>query len=109
MQLKNIIQLPTILVLFVAVPVSSWLWFPRYTVLQVTMAMVMPFDHPTYKVNMNLGVQCNYGLPWNATEFAKPTYWDQRANDEAALNDTRFKRDISSGEFYTTLEELMQT
>lgn len=71
------------------------------------MAMVMPYGHPVYKVNMNMGIQCNYVLPWNATEFTHPVHWAQRdLHTEMAQNDTRFKRDLSAGEFYSTLEEL---
>lgn len=70
--------------------------------------MVMPYGHPVYKVNMNMGVQCNFGLPWNATEFTNPLHWATRDIQSArAHNDTRFKRDLSAGEFYGTLEDLV--
>lgn len=75
------------------------------------MAMVIPFSHPVYKLNMNVGMQCNFGLPWNSTEFAKPPYWAQRdlhGEIGNVSNDTRFKRDLSAGEFYSTLESLIE-
>lgn len=70
--------------------------------------MVMPFNHPVYKLNMNLGIQCNYNLPWNASEFYNPPYWQQKRDLSSAANDTRFKRDLSAGEFYGALEVLVQ-
>lgn len=72
--------------------------------------MVMPYNHPAgYKIGMNMGIQCNYNLPWNATEFTNPPYWDQRDlhGELAANNASRFKRDISGGEFYVFLETLV--
>lgn len=72
------------------------------------MAMVMPFEHPQFKVAMNMAVQCNYNLPWNVSEFTNPMYWAQRdLHSAVASNDTRFKRDISGGEFYSALQTLM--
>lgn len=70
------------------------------------MAIVMPFEHPTYKLNMNMGIQCNFALPWNLTEF--PLHWAQRDLQDHASNDTRFKRDLSAGEFYDKLEVLAE-
>lgn len=73
------------------------------------MAMVLPFEHPVHKLNLNVGIQCNYNLPWNATEFTNPTYWSQRdLHGAVAKNDTRFRRHLSAGEFYSGLEDLFE-
>lgn len=72
------------------------------------MAIVMPYEHPVYRLNMNVGMQCNYNLPWNNTEFTHPMYWDQRGLGPSS-NDTRYKRDVDSGEFYNSLEKIIES
>ena len=46
------------------------------------MAVVMPIEVPKRKVGMNLGLQCNYNLPYTPREFEKPPYWDLRSLDD---------------------------
>lgn len=79
------------------------------------MCMVIPYQHPVRKLNMNVGLQVNFALPWNVSEFRNPPNWDQerdlaskRDHAENSANDKRLKRDLGAGEFYTTLEELIQ-
>lgn len=46
------------------------------------MAIVMPMEVPQRKIAMNVGLQCNFNLPYTAKEFYKPPFWDTRSLDE---------------------------
>lgn len=50
--------------------------------LQFTMAIVIPMEVPQRKIAMNVGLQCNFNLPYAAKEFYKPPFWDTRSLDK---------------------------
>jgi hypothetical protein len=102
----------------------SWnLYFPRYTILQFSFAVVIPLDMPvkTRRGNMNFGIQCNYDLPWNSTYFYKPMYYEMnkrsfdheihdnvttKGNNENVVS--RVKKDLTAGELYSSIENLFE-
>lgn len=49
----------------------------------MTVAMAIPIEVPQRRVAMNLGVQCNFNLPYTPKEFYKPPFWDTRSKDSA--------------------------
>ncbi|XP_059611068.1 uncharacterized protein LOC132257994 [Phlebotomus argentipes] len=104
----------TLLISISLIFTADALLFPRYTVLQCTMAMVLPINIPNRKVALNMGVQVNYNTPWTPAEFYNPPIWQSRSLPEPA-NETsqhssynHVKRDLTAGEFYRILGDILK-
>ncbi|GAB0091545.1 hypothetical protein DMENIID0001_064000 [Sergentomyia squamirostris] len=78
------------------------------------MCMVIPINIPNRKVALNMGVQVNYNTPYTPAEFYNPPYWQSKSLNGPAheslrpTNHTHVKRDLSAGEFYGMLGEILK-